>query len=247
MRDVIDLPTMAAGYLERQGKLLDESTMEPIELYARTEFVTDILAGPADKAATDRLSAKVAQLTGLDPVLVRQLNGRVDTATFLRESRRKEERIGSGYDANYTGFDPFPAEAHADYDDPTFSRQTALFVSAMTNLIVNQVGWKVSARYYLNNFELNMKFARDDHDGPVAGLRKALAADPQMSAVIANGYNDFSCPYLMSKLIVAQLPSYGVPDRVKRLVYPGGHMFYSRSESAATFRQDMKRVYESHH
>jgi len=247
MRDVIDLPTMAAGFLERQGKPLNESTMGPIELYAQTEFVTDILAGPADKAATDRLSAKMAQLTGLEPVLVRQLNGRVDIETFLRESRRKEERVASGYDANYTSFDPFPAEAHADYDDPTFSRQTALFVSAMTNLIVNQVGWKVSTRYYLNNFELNMKFARDDHDGPVSGLRKALAADPQMSAVIANGYTDFACPYFMSRLIVAQLPSFGVANRVKLRVYPGGHMFYARSESAAAFRHDMKSVYESNH
>jgi carboxypeptidase C (cathepsin A) len=247
MRDVVDLPTMAAGYLERQGKPLNESSMGPVETYARVEFVTDILAGPADAAATERLSAKVAQLTGLDPALVRQLNGRVDPTTYLRESRRKEERIGSGYDANYTILDPFPELAHSDYDDPTFARDTALFVSAMTNLIVNQVGWKVAARYYLNNFDLNMKFARDDHDSPVTGLRKALAADPQMAAVIANGYSDFACPYFVSKLVVAQLPSFGVPNRVKLLVYPGGHMFYSRPESAAAFRRDMKSVYESHH
>jgi hypothetical protein len=55
-------------------------------------------AGGTDKAATDRLAAKVGQLTAPDPVLVRQLNGRVDVGTFWRESRRKEERIGSGND-----------------------------------------------------------------------------------------------------------------------------------------------------
>jgi carboxypeptidase C (cathepsin A) len=246
MSDVVHLPTMAAGYLERQGKPLDDSTLGPIELYARTDFVTDILAGRADQSATDRVAAKVAQLTGLDPALVRQMDGRVDVTTYLRESRRKEGLIGSGYDSNYTAFDPFPERAQPDYDDPTFARETALFVSAMTNLIVNQVGWKVAARYYLNNFDLNRKFARDDHDSPVTGLRKALAADPQMSAVIAHGYTDFACPYFMSKLIVSQLPSFGVTNRVKVLVYPGGHMFYSRLASAAAFRHDMKSVYESH-
>jgi carboxypeptidase C (cathepsin A) len=244
--DMVELPAMAAGYLERQGKPLNERTMAPIELYARTQFVADVLAGPADKAATDRLAARVAALTGLDPTLVRRVNGRVDLQTYLRESRRREGRIGSGYDSNYTAFDPFPGQAQeTDYDDPMFSRPTALFTSAMTNLIVNQVGWKVDARYYLNNFDLNRQFARDDHDSPVAALRKALAADPNMSATIANGYNDFSCPYFMSKLILAKLPSFGVADRAKQYVYRGGHMFYSRPDSAAAFRRDMKAVYES--
>jgi carboxypeptidase C (cathepsin A) len=245
-RDMVILPAMAAGYLERRGKSLDESTMAPIELYARTEFVTDLFAGAADKAATDRLSAKVASLTGVDPALVRRLDGRLDEETFLRESRREEGRIGSGYDSNFITYDPFPAKAQADYDDPLFSRTTALFTSAITDLIVNQVGWKVEGRYYLNNFDLNSRFTRDEHDSPVAALRKAVAADPDMAVTIAHGYNDFACPYFLSKLILAQLPSFGVADRVKLRVYPGGHMFYSRSDSAAGFRRDIKSVYEAH-
>jgi carboxypeptidase C (cathepsin A) len=243
--DMIELPSMAAGYLERQGKPLNEETMAPIELYTRTEFVTDLFAGPADKVATDRLSAKVAVLTGLDPALVRQLNGRVDLVTFLRESRRKEGKVGSGYDSNVTTYDPFPGQVQPNYDDPIFTRGTAVFVSGMTDFIVNQVGWKVDARYYLNNFDLNRKFVRDDHDGPAAALRKAIASDPNMTATIANGYNDFSCPYFMSKLIVAQMPTYGVANRVKLHVYAGGHMFYSRPESAQAFRRDMKDSYEA--
>jgi len=243
--EMVNLPAMAAGHLEQQGMPVNAQTMEPIELYARTQFVTDLLAGPADQAATDRLSAKVAELTGLDPALVRRLNGRVDIWTYLRESHRQEGLVGSGYDSNYTTFNPFPAEEQEQpYDDPLFSRPTALFVSAMTNLIVNQVGWKVNARYYLNDFDLNRQFVRDDHDSPVAALREALAADPTMSATIANGYNDFACPYFMSKLILAQQPAY-VRQRVKLYVYPGGHMFYSRPGSAAAFRRDIKAVYES--
>ena len=44
-----------------------------------------------------------------------------------------------------------------------------------TDLIVNRVGWKVEGRYYLNNFDLNSRFTRDEHDSPVAALRKAAA------------------------------------------------------------------------
>ena len=54
------------------------STMAEVENYVRTDFVTDFLKGTSDQAATDRLSARVAGYTGLDPALVRRLDGRVD-------------------------------------------------------------------------------------------------------------------------------------------------------------------------
>jgi carboxypeptidase C (cathepsin A) len=43
---MVSLPAMAAGYIERQGKPLNETVMGPIEIYARTEFVADLFAGP---------------------------------------------------------------------------------------------------------------------------------------------------------------------------------------------------------
>jgi carboxypeptidase C (cathepsin A) len=66
-----------------------------------------------------------------------------------------------------------------------------------------------------------------------------------VDATIANGYNDFACPYFVSKLALAQLPANGVANRVTLHVYPGGHMFYSLTDSAAAFRRDMKGLYES--
>jgi carboxypeptidase C (cathepsin A) len=233
------LPSMAAAYFERRGKTPDESLMAPIERYVRTEYVTDFFAGPADRAATARLASKVADLTGLDAELVRRLDGRVDPATYLRESRYAEGRVSSVYDPSITTYDPFPAQSTPNYDDPSFARWTALFASAMTDFLVNQVGWKVDARYYLDNLDLSRQFARDDGYSPVASLRKALAADPRMRAAVVNGWNDLACPYFMSKLVLAQLPSYGVGERVTLRVYPGGHMFYQRQESAVAFRRDI--------
>jgi carboxypeptidase C (cathepsin A) len=66
-----------------------------------------------------------------------------------------------------------------------------------------------------------------------------------MFAAIANGYNDFACPYFVSKLVLAQLPAYTRANRVTLHVYPGGHMFYSRPDSAAAFRRDIKGLYET--
>ena len=241
---MINLPAMAAGHLERQGKPLDETALAPIELYDRTQFVQDFLAGPQDKAATDRLSARVADLTGLDPVLVRRMNGRVDVATYLREIRRNQGLIGSAYDSNFTSYDPFPASADARYNDPLLTTLIAPTTSAMVDFVTNQVGWKVEARYYALSFEVNQKWDRDDSDNPVTDLRKAIAIDPKMAVNIVHGWDDLSCPYFGSQLIVAQMPTYGVPNRVRLHMYPGGHMFYARTDSGAALRRDIMASYQ---
>ncbi|WBO22549.1 S10 family peptidase [Sphingomonas abietis] len=240
---MINLTAMAAGNFERQGKPLDETTMGPVELYDRTQYVQDLLAGPSDKAATDRLSAKVAELTGLDPALVRRMNGRVDIGTYLREIRRSQGLIGSVYDSNYTSYDPFPGSADAKYNDPLLTTLIAPTTSAMVDFVTNQVGWKVEARYNTLSFEVNKDWDRDDSDSPVTDLRKAIAIDPKMVVNIVHGWNDLSCPYFGSRLIVAQMPSYGVAERVKLHMYPGGHMFYARADSGAALRKDIMASY----
>ncbi|WP_454885925.1 S10 family peptidase [Sphingomonas oryzagri] len=240
---MINLTAMAAGNFERQGKTLDEATMAPVELYDRTQFVQDFLAGTRDKEATDRLSAKVAELTGLDPTLVRRMNGRVDIGTYLREIRRSQGMIGSVYDSNFTAYDPFPASADAKYEDPLLTTLIAPTTSAMVDFVTNQVGWKVDGRFYALSFDVNRKWDRDDSDSPVTDLRKAIAIDPKMAVNIVHGWDDLSCPYFGSKLIVAQMPTYGVANRVQLHMYPGGHMFYARPDSGAALRRDIMASY----
>ena len=240
---MINLPAMVAGHFEREGKPLNDATMAPVEQYIRTEYAQDLFAGAQDKAATDRLSAHVAELTGLDPTLVRRMNGRVDIATYLREIHRAEGKVGSVYDSNVTAYDPFPAKARPDYNDPLLQTLIAPTTSAMVDFVTNQVGWKVDARYNALSYDVNNKWDRDNSDSPVTELRKAIAIDPKMAVTIVHGWDDLSCPYFGSRLIMAQLPTYGVSDRVKLHMYPGGHMFYARPDSGAALRHDMMAAY----
>jgi carboxypeptidase C (cathepsin A) len=39
------------------------------------------------------------------------------------------------------------------------------------------------------------------------------------------------------------MPSYGVTQRVKLHMYPGGHMFYARQDSNAALRRDVMASY----
>src|SRR6202789_332732 len=241
---MINLPSMAAAVKERRGEALTAESMAPVETYAQTEFVEDFFAGQRNKAATERMSARVTQYLGLDPALVRRLAGRVPPDVFLRENRRDEGKIGSFYESNQLAYDPFPERDRTDYNDPNLG-STAAFAEAMINIINDQAGWKVNARYYINNYHVAMTFDHSDSgkDLPVTDLRKAVANDPHMAVLIAHGYNDLACPYLLSKLVVAQMPSFGVAERVKVDVFPGGHMFYARPQSAAAFKHDAMQAY----
>lgn len=240
---MIDLPSMAASNLERQGRLTP-AAMAEVEAYVRGDYARDLLRGRSDPEATARISQRVAELTGLDPAMVQKLGGRIDSRTFLREIHRNEGRIGSIYDSNVTAFDPFPWSAQQQSNDPILDALIAPTTSAMVDFVTREVGWKTDARYHALSYEVNQAWDRGKPDDtPVTDLRKAIANDPKMRVMIVHGWDDLSCPFFASRLIVDQMPAFGQAERVQLRVYPGGHMFYSRSDSGASFKQDAQALY----
>jgi len=240
---MIDLPSMAAANLERQGKLTP-AAMAEVEAYTRGDFARDLLRGRSDPEATGRIVGRVTQLTGLDPALVQKLGGRVDSRTYLREVHRGEGTIGSVYDSNVTAFDPFPWSAQQQSNDPILDALIAPTTSAMVDFVTREVGWKTDARYNALSYKVNEAWDRGKPaDTPVTDLRKAIANDPKMKVMIVHGWDDLSCPFFASRLIVDQMPAFGAAERVQLRVYPGGHMFYSRNDSGASFKADALRLY----
>ena len=240
---MVALPSMAAANLERRHALTPEA-MAQVEAYTRGDFARDLLRGRSDPEATARLVTQVTQLTGLDPALVQRMGGRVDTGTFLREVHRADGTIGSVYDSNVTAFDPFPWSSQQRSNDPILDALIAPTTSAMVDFVTREVGWKTDARYNALSYAVNSAWDRGKpDDAPVTDLRKAIAVDPKMRVMIVHGWDDLSCPYFASRLIVDQMPGFGVAERVQLRVYPGGHMFYSRTDSGAAFRNDARAIY----
>ncbi|GGE82496.1 S10 family peptidase [Sphingomonas prati] len=240
---MIDLPSMAAANLERRGQLTPNAMAE-VEAYTRGDFARDLLRGRSDPDATGRLVTRVTELTGLDPALVKRLGGRVDNRTYLREIHRGDGTIGSVYDSNVTAFDPFPWSPQQKSNDPILDALIAPTTSAMVDFVTREVGWKTDARYNALSYSVNAAWDRGKPaDAPVTDLRKAIANDPKMRVLIVHGWDDLSCPFFASRLIVDQMPAFGVAERVQLRVYPGGHMFYSRNDSGAQFKSDAASLY----
>lgn len=241
---VTTLPSMTAANYERQGKALSPAQMKEVEDYARGEFVTDLMKGRRDAGAVDRLVGKVTSYTGLDPTFVKRSGGRIETGAFLRELYRDTGKIGSVYDSNVTQDDPFPWSPDGQRGDPILDAIIAPTTSAMVDFDTRIVGWKAEGRFNALSYEVGNDWEKGvELTEATTDLRQAIAADPKMKVLIVHGYDDLSCPYFVSRLVIDQMPITGDPDRVKLSIYPGGHMFYSRPGSQASFREDVKGVF----
>lgn len=244
LRYMAILPSLTASHWEEEGKSLTPEALAPVERYAQTEFLTDFFAGASDAAATDRLSAKVADYIGVNPFIVRRMDGRLSPTLALRERHRDEGVVSSGYDARAKALDPFPANESRDYFDPILSA-SAPYTAAMTDFVMNEVGWRVDGHYRAHNYALYEIFENDTADTAVAELRKVMASDARLQVLISHGWNDTACPYFLSKLLIQQMPRNLVGDRLRLRVYPGGHMFYDRATSAAAWRDDALVMYRA--
>ncbi|HXA40014.1 MAG TPA: peptidase S10 [Phenylobacterium sp.] len=241
---VTTLPSMAAANYERQGKSLSPGLMREVEDYARGEFASDLMKGRRDPAAVDRLVSRVTAYTGLDPTFVKRSGGRIEIGAFLRELYRDQGKIGSVYDSNVTQDDPFPWAPNGRRNDPILDAIIAPTTSAMVDFDTRIVGWKVDGRFNALSYEVGSDWEPGvELTEATTDLRQAIAADAKMKVLIAHGYDDLSCPYFVSRLVIDQMPIAGDPGRVRLALYPGGHMFYSRPASQAAFRNDVLAVF----
>ena len=242
---IVNLPSMAAANYERQGKTLSPELLAEVVDYARGEFAVDLMKGQSDPAAVARIVERVTRYSGMDPAVVKKMGGRVDTQTFLRELYRGEGRLASIYDSNVTTWDPYPWSNGQKAGDPILDAIIAPTTSAMVEFTTHTVGWKVEGRYNALSNAVNAAWEPNwfNNIESVTDLRQAVAADGKMKVLIVHGYDDLSCPFFASRLIVDQMPPMGGAGRVKLALYPGGHMFYSRGASMAAFRRDVMALY----
>ncbi len=245
---IVALPSIAAAHLERIHKLTPDSMAQVIS-YTRGEYVTDLLKGRSDPQAMSRLVKKVTDITGLQEEFVRRSGGRLEIGAYLREVFREQGKVGSVYDSNVTSFDPYPLAPDQRGNDPLLESIIAPTTTAMVDFVTRIVGWKVDARYNALSYDVNNQW---DHDsralraGAVPDLRQAVAADPKLRVLIAHGWNDLSCPFMGSVLTVDQMPLMGDASRVSVREYPGGHMFYSRTDSQAALRANVMEMFAKH-
>jgi carboxypeptidase C (cathepsin A) len=241
----IRLPSMAAAARAAKGPVA-RADLNDAEQYAAGDYITDLLRGEHDQAAIARMVQHVAALTGLDPALVARLHGRIDMDVFLHEIDRAQGRVASPYDATISSPDPFPLDPDSDYEEPVVAALIAPVTSAMVALYNDELHWRPESIYRLSNEGVfhAWDWGRGMTGGAqsVSALRTAMALDPHLRVLVGHGMFDLLTPYFGTELILRQIPNLGAPDRIRLVVYPGGHMFYTQDASRTAFREEARKL-----
>jgi carboxypeptidase C (cathepsin A) len=242
----LQLPSLAAAELERQGKFSREALAEA-EGFALTDYLTT-LAGPRPTGdAARNFYARVAQITGLPEDTVARSRG------FIRDAYVKhlrEGKIVSRYDATFAVADPYPEQESARGPDPLLDGLTRAYGSLYSNYARDELGFKTEMTYILLASDVAGKWDWGEGSSRVStgvsdDLRELLALNPSFRLLVAHGYSDMVTPYAVSRYVLDHLPPLGDPSRTRLARYRGGHMFYIDAKSRDAFSSDAQTFYQA--
>jgi carboxypeptidase C (cathepsin A) len=231
------LPSEVAAARALHGPV-SRADLADVEHYAETGYLSDMMRGFHDAAAVARITEKVAGLTGIDRAIVARGGGRLDRDVFLHELERAQGRVGSLYDATVTRGDPSPRRPLSDYPDPILEGLKAPVTSAMVAIYTDQLDWRPDRVYRLEDEEAYKRWNWGRGMGrpeSLSYLQTALSLDPRLHVLIAHGLFDLITPYFTTARELSQMPDAASAERIRLVVYPGGHMFYSEDASRAAF------------
>ncbi len=242
---VNSLPTIAAAAREAKGqpfKTRDE--LAEVEIYARSEYLLDLMRGPRDAAAVERVVKRVADISNLPEAVVRQYGGRLDEFIYIRESNRASRTHASGYDTSVVSDDPDPTTYFKNWDDPFASALAAPITGAMINLYA-KLGWRTDLSYNLAAGDALGSWQWGNSTTSVESfsqLKAAMALDPKLRLLVSHGATDLRTPYLGSVLLLDQLPGFAdkTKGRVALRLYPGGHMHYTREVARKALQAEVR-------
>ena len=196
---------------------------------------------------------QLAELIGLPYWLVERLAGRIRIEVFARELLRDLSRIVGLYDASITALDPFPDRMTYEGTDPTLDGLDRLFTGAINSHLRHTLGVETDLTYHLLNLETlkawQFEFKGDwkqGFQGAVDDLRVGMTLNPYMQVAISHGTFDLVTPYFASNHLANQMKLN--PDIRGNLMlkhYPGGHMFYTWSESRQQWFAQMQAFYRN--
>jgi carboxypeptidase C (cathepsin A) len=242
----MQIPTLAAAALERNGALTPERLAEA-ERFALGEYLTTLAGAPPRGDAARAFYARVADMTGMPLDVVTRTRGFIRD-NYVKHLRAAENLIVSRYDVNFTGPDPHPESATPRGPDPLLSTVSRAYSGAMAVYVREELGYKTDMTYVLLSREANDRWdwgrgSGRDSASVDEDLRNLLSLDSSFRLLVVHGYADMVTPYAVSRYVLDHLPDFANPSRAQLKVYRGGHMFYIDDTSRASFTNDARSFY----
>ena len=246
------VPTYAAAawYHKRLDKEHLEKDLpdylQEVSAWAESELCAALMKGDRLSAEErDTVASKLAAYTGLDPEYVKGTNLRVNIHRFCRELLRDQRRSVGRLDARFLGIEADQVNDMPEYDPAMIAIMPA-YTTMFNSYSVSELEVETNIPYRIMHHFKERKWQWENGMLPHTGesLRSAMAKNPYMKVLVAQGYYDLATPHFATEYMVSHLnldPE--VRKNLSMYYYNAGHMFYLDTGSLSTFKRDVDHFF----
>ena len=226
-----------------------ENTLDQAREFAFGEYLLALTRGNRLTAQErSAMAERVARFTGLSPEYVASANLRVNPARFRKELLRDQRLMVGRLDGRFTGIDADAAGERPEFDPSNTALQGA-YTAIFNDYVRSELRWESDLQYYTSGdvrpWDYNTQY-QAQYLNLLDSLRTAMARNPFLEVLVANGYYDSATPFAATEWTFDHLgfePTFR--ERVEMTYYEAGHMMYIHPEMLAQLKRDLARFYES--
>ena len=252
---VLFLPTYTATawYHKRLPAELQQRSLEDVveesRRFALGDYNRALMLGDQLPAA-DRTSIarRLAQLTGLTPQYIEQTNLRINIHRFDKELLRNERRTAGRLDSRFIGIDLNAAGEEPEFD-PSYSAIYGEYTAVLNDWVRRGLKFETDLPYEILTGKVRpWSYGRFENQYLDVGetLRAAMAKNPHMRVLVANGYYDLATPFFATEYTFNRMQiDPELRGNVTMTYYPSGHMMYIHRGSHRKLRDDVLKFLSS--
>jgi carboxypeptidase C (cathepsin A) len=219
--------------------------LKDAEAFAYGEYMNALFQGgalPAEQRTA--VIEKLARFTGLSPAYIERTNLRIEIMRFCKELLRDERRTVGRLDSRFTGVDRDAAGETIAYD-PSSAATYGPYAGALNAYVRDELNFNSDLPYEVLA-HLYETWDYGKHQNKYVDmsetLRAAIAQNPYLKVIIANGYFDLATPYSATEYTVNHLGlEPHLRSNLQMTYYHAGHMMYVHDPSLRQLAQDLRQ------
>ncbi|MEO6447526.1 MAG: peptidase S10 [Gemmatimonadaceae bacterium] len=224
-----------------QALTLEEAVQRSRD-FAYGPYFTALVKGTRLQGAErSAIAQQVARYSGLSADFVARANLRVSDQRFRKELLRDRALTIGRLDGRYTGRDVDAAGETQEYD-PANEALGGPYTALFMDYVRRELKWETDLPYFTSGQVQPWDYSpySNRYLNMVENLRSAMARNPFLKVMVANGYYDFATPFAATEHTFDHLgmeSSYS--DRVTLKYYEGGHMMYIHPKLLTHLKHDL--------
>jgi len=246
---------------------------QQVAQFARTDYRAALTQlSNAKNTASASTIGKLAQYTGIDTQTLEAW--KLDIAAYDSRGNSlflttllKDKGVALGaYDGRVTAVDTGIAgkvDPNSGGNDPTMTAVTGVYTAMWNSYLNEQLQFRTNSSFTDLNDQAfqNWNFGHIDPTGAQKGvdahgnvvlytagdLAAAMALNPDLRVLSANGYYDFVTPFYQTVMDLQQMPlvDQKIRNNLSARFYPSGHMVYLDNASRTALKGDLRKLYRS--